>query len=89
MLSGTHTQITTCLALTKAISKTRTVQEIYGAALDALQSGLGVDRSSILLFDADANLQLGTAHLASYTKRYGALPRVLAAYNAGGSRLTR
>jgi len=42
-----------------------------------------------LLFDADANLELGTAHLASYMKQYGALPRVLAAYNAGGSRVTR
>jgi soluble lytic murein transglycosylase len=43
----------------------------------------------VLLFDADANLQIGTAHLASYTKRYGPLPRVLAAYNAGGSRVAR
>jgi soluble lytic murein transglycosylase len=42
-----------------------------------------------LLTDADANLQLGTAHLAAYTKQYGPLPRVLAAYNAGGSRVTR
>jgi soluble lytic murein transglycosylase len=42
-----------------------------------------------LLLDADANLQLGTAHLASYFKQYGTLPRVLAAYNAGGSRVTR
>lgn len=42
-----------------------------------------------LLLDPDANLQLGTAHLASYFKQYGALPRVLAAYNAGGSRVTR
>jgi soluble lytic murein transglycosylase len=42
-----------------------------------------------LLFDPDANLQLGTAHLASYIKQHGALPRVLAAYNAGGSRVTR
>jgi soluble lytic murein transglycosylase len=42
-----------------------------------------------LLLDADANLQLGTAHLASYFKEYGALPRVLAAYNAGGSRVNR
>jgi soluble lytic murein transglycosylase len=42
-----------------------------------------------LLFDADANLQLGTAHLASFIKEYGALPRVLAAYNAGGSRVSR
>jgi soluble lytic murein transglycosylase len=42
-----------------------------------------------LLLDADANLQLGTAHLASFIKEYGALPRVLAAYNAGGSRVNR
>lgn len=42
-----------------------------------------------LLFDPDANLQLGTTHLASYVAQYGALPRVLAAYNAGGSRVTR
>jgi soluble lytic murein transglycosylase len=42
-----------------------------------------------LLLDPDANLQLGTAHLASYFKQYGAVPRVLAAYNAGGSRVTR
>jgi soluble lytic murein transglycosylase len=44
---------------------------------------------SALLFDADANLELGTAHLATYMKQYGPLPRVLAAYNAGGSRVTR
>ena len=42
-----------------------------------------------LLLDPDANLQLGTSHLASYIKQYGALPRVLAAYNAGGSRVNR
>ena len=42
-----------------------------------------------LLFEPDANLQLGTAHLAAYTKQYGPLPRVLAAYNAGGSRVAR
>jgi soluble lytic murein transglycosylase len=42
-----------------------------------------------LLNDPDANLQIGTTHLATYTQQYGALPRVLAAYNAGGSRVTR
>jgi soluble lytic murein transglycosylase len=42
-----------------------------------------------LLLDADANLQLGTAHLAAYMKQYGPLGRVLAAYNAGGSRVAR
>ncbi|HEX4682284.1 MAG TPA: lytic transglycosylase domain-containing protein [Gemmatimonadaceae bacterium] len=42
-----------------------------------------------LLFEPDANLQLGTSHLAAFIKEYGAVPRVLAAYNAGGSRVTR
>ena len=42
-----------CLTLTRAISSTRTVDEIYSAALDALAVGLGVERSSILLFDPD------------------------------------
>ena len=42
-----------CLALTRAMSRTRTLEEIYGVALDALASALGVDRSAILLFDAD------------------------------------
>ncbi len=45
--------------------------------------------SPALLYDPDANLQIGTTHLASYMAQYGALPRVLAAYNAGGSRITR
>jgi PAS domain S-box-containing protein len=40
-----------CLALTQAIGRTRTVQGIYGAALDALQENIGVHRASILLFD--------------------------------------
>jgi soluble lytic murein transglycosylase len=44
---------------------------------------------SVLLFDADANLELGTTHLASFMKQYDGLVRVLAAYNAGGSRVDR
>ena len=42
-----------------------------------------------LLFDADANLELGIAHLASSLRQYDDAARVLAAYNAGGSRVTR
>jgi soluble lytic murein transglycosylase len=42
-----------------------------------------------LLLDPDASLQLGTAHLGSFIQQYGALPRALAAYNAGGSRVSR
>jgi PAS domain S-box-containing protein len=53
MLTATTSPIATCLDLTTAISKSRTVEEIYDAALDALGAGLGVERASILLFDAD------------------------------------
>ena len=42
-----------------------------------------------LLFDPDANLELGVAHLASSIRQYDDIVRVLAAYNAGGSRVTR
>jgi PAS domain S-box-containing protein len=53
MIGTTSPRIAVCLALTTAISRTRTVEEIYAAALDALERGLGVSRSSILLFDPD------------------------------------
>ena len=53
MTTNASQHIATCLALTKAISRSRTVEEIYHAALDALNSGLGVERASILLFDPD------------------------------------
>jgi len=49
----TASPIAVCLKLTQDISQTRTVEEIYAIALDALTDGLGVSRSSILLFDAD------------------------------------
>jgi PAS domain S-box-containing protein len=49
----TASPIATCSNLTTAISKCRSVEEIYSAALDALGYGLGVDRASILLFDPD------------------------------------
>lgn len=43
-----------------------------------------------LLYQPDVNLQLGTAHLASLLKEYGGRKDyALAAYNAGGSRVTR
>src|SRR3954471_12983353 len=41
------------LGLTRAISRTKNVEDLYGAALDALRDGLGVERASILLFDPD------------------------------------
>jgi soluble lytic murein transglycosylase len=42
-----------------------------------------------LLWQPDVNLELGTVHLAEMTARYPDLVRVLAAYNAGASRVTR
>jgi signal transduction histidine kinase/CheY-like chemotaxis protein len=42
-----------CLTLTRAISQTRTVEEICNIALQALADGLGLSRSSILLYDSD------------------------------------
>lgn len=42
-----------------------------------------------LLFDPDANLELGTAHLASALRDYDDPIRALAAYNAGASRVAR
>lgn len=47
------TPLSVCLNLTKAIGTTRTVEQIYSAALDALSAGLQVERASILLFDPD------------------------------------
>jgi PAS domain S-box-containing protein len=57
MAADTTDHIATCLALTNAISKSRTVDEIYEAALDALSSGLGVSRAAILLFDPDGTMR--------------------------------
>ena len=42
-----------CLTMTRAISQTRTVEEICDIALQALADGLGLSRSSILLYDSD------------------------------------
>jgi soluble lytic murein transglycosylase len=43
----------------------------------------------VLLYQPDVNLQLGIAHLANLMRGDDDLPRVLAAYNAGGSRVRR
>lgn len=42
-----------------------------------------------LLFDPDVSLELGTSHLRDALRQYNNLPRALAAYNAGGSRVNR
>lgn len=42
-----------------------------------------------LLYDPDASLALGTAHLAAFLRQYDDLARALAAYNAGPGRVRR
>jgi PAS domain S-box-containing protein len=51
MLTSAHPRLGVCLALTRAIGRARDVEEIHDAALSSLEDGLGVSRSSILLFD--------------------------------------
>ena len=53
-MNATNHSIGVCQSLARAISGTRSVDEIYDIALDALTSGLGASRASILLFDAEA-----------------------------------
>ena len=50
-MATTAPPMAVCLTLTRAISQTRTVEEICDIALHALADGLGLARSSILLFD--------------------------------------
>jgi soluble lytic murein transglycosylase len=43
----------------------------------------------VLLYQADVNAKLGTRHLADLFRQYDELPHILAAYNAGMSRVER
>ena len=52
-MTGLTSHIAVCLDLARAISSTRTVEDIYLVALNALSGALETDRASILLFDAD------------------------------------
>ncbi len=54
----------------------------------ARQIGLS-DYDHALLWQPDVNLAMGTRHFAEALRRYPDLERALAAYNAGGSRVTR
>ena len=49
--------LSVCLQLTHAINRTDRLEEIFEAALDALESGLGVERAAILLFDPDGMMR--------------------------------
>jgi PAS domain S-box-containing protein len=52
-VSTTNRQIAVCLELTRAISRARTLDEIFSATLDSVADGLGVSRASIRLLDPD------------------------------------
>jgi PAS domain S-box-containing protein len=45
--------LSVCLQLTHAISRTSRLQDVFEAALNALESGVRVSRAAILLFDPD------------------------------------
>jgi PAS domain S-box-containing protein len=49
--AGRHLAV--CLDLTRAMSRCGTLDAIYETAIQALRDGLGIDRASVLLFDAD------------------------------------
>lgn len=51
--TGTFGPASTLLTLAQAIGETRTIDEIHALALDALADAVAVERSSVLLFDAD------------------------------------
>ena len=42
-----------CLQLTHAISRAVRLEHVYEAALDAIETGLGVERAAVLVFEAD------------------------------------
>jgi soluble lytic murein transglycosylase len=45
--------------------------------------------SAASLFEPETNLRLGCAHLKEYIRRFGSVPRALAAYNGGPARVER
>src|SRR6188768_3208518 len=52
MLTTANPHLGVCLTLTRAISGSHNVEQIFDAVLDSLEAGLQVSRASILLFDA-------------------------------------
>jgi GAF domain-containing protein len=58
-----------CLQLTQAIARTERLDDICGAALDALAAGLNVHRSAILLFDPDGIMRFKASRGLSDTYR--------------------
>lgn len=69
MPTSVDNPLAACLQLTQALSSTHTVEQIYAAALDALERGLNVERASILLFDPDGVMRFKAHRRLSDTYR--------------------
>jgi PAS domain S-box-containing protein len=69
MFATTAHHTATCLNLVRAVGRSHSHDEIFAAALDALDAGLGVTRSSILLFDRDGVMRFKASRGLSQTYR--------------------
>ena len=58
MSTVSSSPITACLSLTRAISGAVSADDIYTAALDALEQSLGIERAAVLLFDPDGVMRV-------------------------------
>ncbi len=68
----------------------RGLMQVMPANGPALARAVGIsDFDPALLWQPEVNLAMGTRHLAGELSRYPELERVLAAYNAGGGRVSR
>jgi hypothetical protein len=56
-LLAASSQFSAWSQLVHAITQTDSLDRIYGAALDAIEAGLHVERASILLFDPDGKMR--------------------------------
>ncbi|GAC1517087.1 MAG: transglycosylase SLT domain-containing protein [Gemmatimonadaceae bacterium] len=73
-----------------SIAGARGLMQLMPAVGQTIAKNLGYPVwESALLFQADVNIELGTAHLARLVRTSPDLSHVLAGYNAGESRVTR
>ncbi len=64
--------------------------QLMPAVADEIASRQGIRSwSTNNLFDPDVNIRFGVSHIAPLLKKYDEVERVLAAYNAGDSRVAR
>lgn len=68
----------------------RGLMQVMPAVGHAVARSLGYPMwDAVLLFEPDVNLELGMAHLGELSERYATAVEILAAYNAGVSRVER